>query len=221
MAFYYISIFSIIPLGVAYGVLGLVYWGLVRATRGVRARTLILSVVGVIFLVLPISEELWIAWNFAQACRQAGTFISKKVQVEGFYDDTRSSHAGKPTAQAVESFEKSGYRFVEMKADGKVVRVEKINGEWKPTLLDRPTAKYHFRMPSNHAPLGHRITKHETVVVDTTGGDVLGRYTRFSRDAPWFYWSIKGDYSCDAPGRWPLTRGNFSIYRDILQPASR
>ena len=256
MAFYYVSLFSIIPLGVAYGLLGLLYWGLARATRGARARTLILSLVGVIFLILPISEELWIAWNFAQACKQAGTFINKKFEVQGFYDSTRRS--------AYENTKRGGYRFVEQRSeDGKgVERVERADKDsaskalawyvsqhpgkdvpssviypmdektqivvfprtdeaWIVTKLDHPTARYHFRMPNSHARAGYRITKHEMVIVDTTTGDVPGRYTRFSRDAPWFYWGIKGDYSCDAPDRWPLTRGNFSIYRDVLQPVSK
>lgn len=62
-------------------------------------------------MVLPWSEELWIAWHFGQACEEAGTFIYKTVTVDGFYDDTCTTHAGPPTPQAVEAFDKAGYRI--------------------------------------------------------------------------------------------------------------
>lgn len=214
MGFYYVSIFSIVPLGIAYSILGGVFVGIVFATRRVVWRKTILSVVGVAFLLAPVSEELWIAWNFGQACKQAGTFVYRKVQVDGFYDDT--THWWR---QLTES---SSYRFVESRdnSNGNLWRVERDGDEVRHFRIDRPSARYHFRMPSSHAPIGHKLVKHETTVVDTVTGDVLGRYARISRTAPWFYWSIRGDFSCDAPGRWPLTRGNFSIYRDVLQPAS-
>jgi hypothetical protein len=221
MAFYYISVFSIIPLGIAYGLLALVYWGLVRVTRGARARRAILSGIAVAFLILPVSEELWIAWNFAQACQQSGTFINKTVQVEGFYDDTRSTHAGKPTSQAVQSFEKSGYRFLEMRGDGKVVRIEKVNGEWKPTLLDRPTARYQFKYtdPMNGTPWGHKIVRTGSVVIDSQTNDEIARYTSYGRGAPWFFiWLDKPGFVCDSPGRWPYTGSSRLVYEKAFTP---
>lgn len=121
MGFYYISLFSIVPLGVAYGLLGLVFWAIERATRGDQSRKAILGVVGVVFLLFPISEELWIAWNFGQACKDAGTFINKKVEVDGFYDSTMRS--------AYENTRPGGYRFVEQPTDDRkaVERVERAD----------------------------------------------------------------------------------------------
>lgn len=259
MGFYYISIFSIPLLAVVYIVLFLVFWGLARVTRGMPGRKALLAVLGVVFLVLPVAEELWIAWNFGQACKEAGTFIGKKVQVEGFYDDT--------TAWGPRQLAESKYQFVESKDSlyKKLSRVERANSEsrdralawyaeknpskerskdlfvvhpvsdseqivvspnsidaWRVTKLDRPTARYHYKMPHSHSPFAHKIVKHETVVLDSSTGDLLGKYTRFSRGSPWFYISVgKGDFSCDAPKRWPLTKGNFLIFQDVLQPASQ
>lgn len=225
MGFYYISIFSIVPLGIAYGLLALIYWGVVRASRGTPARKTILSVVGAVFLVLPVGEELWIAWNFGQACKEAGTFIHRKVEVEGFYDDTRSTHAGPPTPQAVESFENSGYRFLEMKGrDDSFVRIEKIDGVWKPTVLDRPTARYHYKHadPMNGTRVSHNVGRSGTVIVDSTTNEEIARYTSFGREPPWFYIGLGiAPFACDAPGRWPNTKGNALVYRETLIPASK
>lgn len=142
MGFYYISIFSIVPLGIAYGLLALVYWGVMRGTRAMPGRMAILSLVGVIFLILPIGEELWIAWNFGQACKEAGTFIHKKVQVEGFYDATMRS--------AYENTKPGQFRFVEQAtADGEAFeRVERVDDESRSKAI----AWYAERNPGKSLP---------------------------------------------------------------------
>ena len=223
MGFYYTSFFSIIPLAIAYAVLGLAFWGIVRATRGRRWRKPILIVAAVGFLLLPVSEELWIAWNFGQACKEAGTFIYRKVQVEGFYDDTRTTHAGPPTPQAVKSFEESGYRFLEMKGQEKFVRIEKADGQWRAFMLDRPTARYHYKWPNPHGDqVAHKVGKSERIVIDTETNEQIARYTGFGRRPPWFWIGLDTPaFACDAPGRWPLTRGNPLIYREALIPATQ
>jgi hypothetical protein len=105
MGFYYFSILSVIPLALAYGALALTFALIERKTRGRPGRKPWLIGLAVVILLLPISEELWIAWNFGQACKEAGTFIHKKVQVEGFYDSTMRS--------AYENTKPGRYRFVE------------------------------------------------------------------------------------------------------------
>lgn len=129
MGFYYISLSSIVPLAIAYGVLGLVFWGIARLTRGMRARAALLGIVGAVFLLLPVSEELWIAWTFGQACKEAGTFIVKKVQVDGFYDDTMRS--------AYENTKRGSYRFVEQRTEDRkgVERVEQADKEAESRAL--------------------------------------------------------------------------------------
>ena len=257
MGFYYLSIFSLILILVIYAVgIGLFRLVWVRILHRRFTGTIVWLVIAMI-LIAPWAEELWIAWNFGQACKEAGTFIHKKVKVDGFYDSTMRS--------AYENTRRGGYRFVEQAtADRKgVERVEragdeartkaldwyaernpgkslpkgqsviyplngnqrivvfpKSNETWLVTRLAQPTARYHYRMANSHTPVAHKIVKHKAIVVDSSTGDLLGKYTRFSRRSPWFYLSFgRGDFSCDAPGRWPLIRGSFSIYRDVLQPA--
>jgi hypothetical protein len=228
MGFYYFSFLSLVPLGIAYGLLALIFWGIARLTRGIAGRKVLLSLVGFVFLILPVAEELWIAWNFGQACKEAGTFIYRTVQVEGFYDDTRPGRPGPLAEQAKKSMNQSGYLFYERPLQdtrggpAKVVRFEKVGGEWQPMVLDQPTARFHFKQPSSNARVAHKIVKHETVVRDNSTGELLGKYTRFSRESPWFYVSLSnGDFSCDVAGTWPLVNGRFSIYRDVLRPVKK
>lgn len=214
MGFYYISIFSIVPLGIAYGVLALVYWGVVRATRGTRARRAILPIVGAVFLVLPISEELWIAWNFGQACKEAGTFIHKKVQVDGFYDDT--THWWRQLAE-------SKYQFVESRDNlyGTLWRVERAGDEIKHFKIDRPTARYHYTKPHSHTRVAHKTTMFEYLVRDTQANEILAREKTYAREAPWYFISLdRPTLFCPVSGKYG-ERIHATIYDIVLQPSER
>jgi hypothetical protein len=255
MGFYYYSIFSVIPLAIAYGLLALVYWGVVRATRGARARTAILSAVGVILLILPISEELWIAWNFGQACKEAGTFIYKKVSVDGFYNDTGAS---------LELVRTGGYRFIEGRGDKGVARVTLGNAElmreallrfqqetpgknpslqdvvrvklddktealvypkrgesWRITLLDRPTARYHFKKVHDHTKVSHELKKFEWVVVDNETSEQLARETTYARGPSWYFIGLnRPTLFCEVSGKYG-EKLVATLYAVVLQPTAR
>jgi hypothetical protein len=209
MGFYYISIFSIALLGVVYGLLLLVFWGIARLTRGVPGRKVLLAVVGVVFLILPVAEELWIAWNFGQLCRKdAGLFIQKVVEVEGFYDDT--THWWRQLAE-------SKYQFMESRDNtyGGLFRVERDGDGLRHFKIDRPTARYHYKRHYSHAPAAYKVVKHERVVFDTLVSEVLARELSYGRDAPWFYIGL------DRPVK--ICRGKRevkgSLYVNVLFPA--
>lgn len=215
MAFYYISLFSIVPLSIAYGALLLVFWGIARLTRAMPARKALLGVVGAVFLVLPVAEELWIAWNFGQACKESGTFIYRKVQVEGFYDDT--SHWWRQLAE-------SKYQFVESREYGtnKYWRVERDGNNLKHFAIDRPTARYHFKSTDSGTKVAHKIVKSQTVVIDTEKDEPIARYTRYGRGPAWFFIALDiPAYACDAPGRWPLRMESLLVYRNVLIPVDQ
>jgi hypothetical protein len=257
MAFYYFSLFSILPLGIAYGILALIFWGIAWGTRGIRRRGLILSAVGVVFLLLPISEELWIAWNFGQACKEAGTFIQRKVQVEGFYDDT----AGWGPRQLAES----KYQFMESRdvLHRRLLRVERTddasrnralawyaeknpsaeqskdlyvvyplndkeqvvvspNGmnAWRVTKLDRPTARYWYAVDQGER-LSHKLDRQQATVTDKQSAEVIARYVRYSREAPWYFIGLdRPNLGCDEPGGGPHSKRSFLIYREALTPST-
>lgn len=250
MGFYYISLFSIFPLGIAWGVLGVVYWRVARAMRGKPYRLAVLGMVAALFLLAPLSEELWIAWNFGRACKDAGTFISRTVFVDGFYDDT--------TGWGPRQLAESKYTFMESRdiLANRLIRVERTdaasrdhalawyadNGPkegrlkgpfviepiskdeqvvvapnridaWRVMTIERPTARYQYRS-RDHLPYSLKVVKHESVVVDSEGGELLGRQTIFGRYAPWFFIGL------DAPVR--LCYGTRPVkglvYQNVLLP---
>ncbi len=106
MRFYYISIISVLLLGLIYLVgTGLLTWfGLWLRKRWTKAWMVMVP----LFLLLyagPVAEEFWIAWNFGQLCkRDAGILIYKTAEVDGFYNSTGASF---------ELVRSGGYRWLE------------------------------------------------------------------------------------------------------------
>jgi len=174
MGFYYFSIFSIVPLGIAYGMLFLVYWGIARLTRGIPGRKALLVVVGMVFLILPVAEELWIAWNFGQACKEAGTFIYKKVQVEGFYDSTMRS--------AYENTRAGHYQFVEHATEDRkgIERVQLADDEARVKALTWFTKTYPGKERPKGKSLKYPVSDREQIVVFPNGVDAW-RVTKLDR----------------------------------------
>lgn len=182
MRFYYISIFSILLLGLIYLIgTGLLTWfGLWLRKRWKRAWMLMVP----LFLLLyagPVAEEFWIAWNFGQLCQKdAGIFIYKTVDAEGFYDDT--THWWRQLAE-------SNYQFVESRDNiyGGLWRVERDGKEVRHFKIDHPTARYQHRRLAWHTPVSHEVKRFENVVIDIQANEVLGRYVDYYRGAPWFF----------------------------------
>jgi hypothetical protein len=213
MGFYYISIFSIALLGIVYGLLLLVLWGIARLTRGMPGRKVLLAVVGAVFLVLPVAEEFWIAWNFGQACKKdAGLFVTKTVEVEGFYDDT--THWWRQLAE-------SNYQFMESRDNtyGGLFRVERDGDRLRHFKIDRPTARYHYRSLHLHRSVAYKIRAFEWVVEDTELQSVIAREKAYARDAYWFYIGLdRPTMFCPVFGKYgeKLTGG---LHRSVLMPS--
>ena len=163
MGFYYISILSALPLAIAYGALAVVFAIVFRLSRGMRARSAVLAVLATVFVILPVGEELWIAWNFAQACKAAGTVIHRKVFADGFFDATLRS-----------AFENTrhGYRFIEHPSDDRrgVERVEKGD----TTSAAKAVAWYVSQNPDRPLPksVSQPIDAQTRVVTFTDTGEV-------------------------------------------------
>ena len=181
------NIISSALLASAYLLLAFAFWPIARIGYRSTWGKMCVPFVGIVFLLLPISQELWISWNFDQLCKGAGTFIHKSVTVDGYYDGTRTTHAGPPTPQAIAAYEKSGYRFFEMKGREKFVRIEKIGAQWVARVLEHPTARYHFEKRYAHLDVSHGVRKFEWVVLDQSTGEELARETAFARDQNWYF----------------------------------
>jgi len=152
-----------------------------------RWRKIIITLLAFIALLLPWVDEVLTAWNFRKICNDAGEKIARTVRVEGFYDDTGTgtSTPGPVTGvQRIEALENSGYTFREARlVDGTISRVEKSNGGWHQTKLDKPSARYHFRRPMNEADAGRAASCSEEVVVDTHENETIASYRYCKRYA--------------------------------------
>ncbi len=215
MKFYYISIISVMLLAAIYlvGTAVLGFCGVWLRKRWKRAWIVMVP----LFLLLyaaPVAEEFWIAWNFGQLCKKdAGIFVNKTVEVDGFYDATMRS--------GFENIEKGGYRFMEHPSRDRtrVEHVEKVNGQWVTNELDHPTARYHYTTNIYGSRAAHKITRQESLVTDKASGAVLGRYVEYGRRSPWFFVGLgEVPYSCDGPDGGPNSKYNRLIYREILKP---
>ena len=228
MRFYYISIISVILLVVIYavGTAILVLFGIWLRKRWKRAWIVMVPLFLLLF-VAPIGEELWIAWNFGQLCnKDAGIFITKTVKADGYYDATAGllnvyTPVPKPAA---EYYEKAGFRFYELGlantqgGPSRVVHYEKVKGEWTPTVLDHPTARYHYKWPHMDTPMSHKVEKIERVVADSETGDILARETKYKRKAPWFFIGLDQPVMlCPGPGEHPL-ESHGSVFNLALKP---
>jgi hypothetical protein len=112
MRFYYWSFLNWIPITIFYVIVAVVLWILWRLIKDDKnAKYLILGLIPVM-LILPWTEELWIAERFDRLCKKdAGIFIYKTVEVEGFYNGSGAT---------LDLVRPGGYRFIESYSkDGK------------------------------------------------------------------------------------------------------
>lgn len=150
-----------------------------------------LAVAVPVVLVLPWAEELWIAWNFAKLCEGAGVHVTRKVQVDGFFNSTTTGPARPGVIsdpRRIASYEGKGYRFIERKAgygpDAKVSHVEKDDeGQWSVTILDAPEARYHFRFsdPRQEVPIKWKIEMVEKQILDSENAEIIAKDNVFIR----------------------------------------
>lgn len=161
MRFYHISILSVMLLGLFYlagtGLLAALWLWLRK--RWKRAWIAMLPLF-ILLYAAPVAEEFWIAWHFGQLCKKdAGIFIHKAVEVEGFYDATMRS--------AYENTKPGGYQFVEHATEDRkgFERVQRASEEERARAL----AWYAEANPGKERPkdksIFHNLNERERVVV--------------------------------------------------------
>lgn len=214
MRFYYISIFSVMFLGVLYLLgTGLLVWIWYRLRKWKWA-WMVMVPLFVLLYIGPIAEELWIAWNFGRLCsKDAGIFVYKTVQVEGFYDDTHGWRADKLRA--------SGYQWVEGRGADSYWRHEQVGNEVRSSKIDRPTARYWYRWSDFNTPVGYKIFKQGELIVDQHSGEILGTSVMYGRKSPWFFIALDDPgMSCPRPGEDPMKKSGL-LYKTILLPMAQ
>lgn len=207
------------------GLLALLWWRLAKRMK--RAWIVMVPLFGLL-AIGPWMEEFWIAWNFGRLCKKdAGIFIHKVVEVEGFYDATAGLYAATnpvPDA-AADYYEKGGFQFYELSmanprgGPSRVVHYAKVNGVWTATVQDHPKARYHYTTNIYGSRAAHKITRQESLVTDKSTEEVIGRYVEYGRRPPWFFIGLgESPYSCDGPDGGPNSKYNRLIYRKVLKP---
>jgi hypothetical protein len=207
MRFYYFSLFSWLAYAIVVAVVLPLLWLVWTRILKLKTANPTFWVLIAAIVVGPWVEELWIAYNFDRLCRKdAGAFINRTVEVDGFYDDTR---------QWWRQLQESGYQFVESREYGtkNYWRVELLGGGVRHFKIDQPTARYHYRTVNNAMPVAHQIKRFEDVVLDNQTGEILGRYTNYTRGAYWFFISLdRPIIECvEIKGKDPR------VYREVLK----
>jgi len=182
----HISFIGLFLVAAFYVIAGAALMYIGRRVRPGPARWMVVAPAAVVVLALPWLEEAWIAWQFSHVCRDAGLHVTREVRAEGFYDDTIivSAKPGPVTRPAwIDALDRAGYSFTENRLySGKVSHVEKVNGRWTLTVLDKPTARYHFESPVSLAKVGQGIYCSEETVVDTQTKQTIASYMHCSRE---------------------------------------
>ncbi|RLJ61236.1 hypothetical protein [Sulfurisoma sediminicola] len=163
-----------------------------RKTEGSPRRGALLLLAPVL-LVFPFADELWIAWHFERACKEAGVTVYRMVEAEGYVDATnvaqRDEDFGGPRLyysdpDSLVQFDKRGYLYREnLYSDGSVMHVERHPDGVYVSTLRQPQSRYHYRRAHKEtwAPAGFQMGRNEMQVVDSQTGEVLGRELWFSR----------------------------------------
>ena len=204
-----ITIFGIIIIAAySFAIVALVM-ALSGLLKNFRWRWWLLVPTALLLLALPWAEEAWIAWHFNEACKEAGVKVYRQVEVEGFYDVTMGT--------GYSFIEDYGFKFMEEKtSDGKIAHTERPEGQWKTTILEKPSARYHViyaYQPRPHAyeqPIGRKLEKFERLVVDSQTREILGRDVVINRwastaDELWAQFIGSTMRSCPGPDFQPYT----------------
>jgi hypothetical protein len=213
MRFYYMSLFSLVLVGLIYvfGTIFLVWLGKILKNRWDGAWKLMVPLFPLLYIG-PIAEELWIAWNFGRLCKKdAGLFIYRTAEVQGFYDDT--THWWRQLAE-------SDYQFVESRDNtfGGLYRVERDGGKLKHFEIERPTARYQITKPHDHTAVAYKTKMFEWLVQDTSTSQVLAREKTYARSAPWFFIGVdRRTIFCKVSGR-QGEKLHVTIYDQVLKP---
>jgi hypothetical protein len=137
------------------------------------------------------------------------------VEVDGFYDDT--THWWRQLKES------TSYRFVESRdrVTGTLWRVEREGNGVRHFKIDNPTARYHFLMDSG-VKVAYKIGRQSSTVWDREANAILAQYTRYDREAPWFFIGFgRPNIGCDGSDGGVQAKHSFLIYRDVLRPAAR
>jgi len=128
MRFFYFSVFSMLLWSAYFVVVTALIWLVWTKLFNRKFTARFATISALLVAVLPWTEEFWIAYNFDSLCRKdAGVFINKVAEVDGYYNDTGT------VTRIVDG---PLYKFIESPdGHGKYRRVERATDEEKARAL--------------------------------------------------------------------------------------
>lgn len=218
-------------------ILLLLVWPALKLLKRFRWKWAVVGPIALVLLAAPWAEEYWIARNFQIACEDAGVHVYKQVEVDGFVDDTSRRHRVeiKPglwnfDEKSLADWDARGYRFQEnMLIDGGVSHLERTARGIEVSILDQPTARYHYKhayQPTPYVieqPVGWKLEKLGTIIVDSETGETIGRDIQYRRtinvaEGSWrMFWGL-AKTTCEGTAPSPPI-GRDMLYRYVLIPA--
>ncbi len=217
--------------------LGLVYVPVTIAMAvwiGKRWRTqrrdiVVVGVVLFVSLAAMVIEAMVVNWRFRTLCDEVKLTITRKVVVEGFYDDGGFRSSGQAGAYGSSTLDR--YDFIEWRdSKGSIWRTERAEAAtltsaprplqpsrriWltdqgkeaalRSVQIDKPSARYHWRHQQFSTPIGHLLARRDELVIDTQTGEVLGKKGQIYRrppfiDAVWLRFFDSQPAMCVNPG---------------------
>jgi hypothetical protein len=163
MRFYYFSLFSWMAYAVVVFIAIALLWLLWTKMLKLKIRNPVFWGLVAAIIVGPWGEELWIAYNFDRLCRKdAGVFINKTVEVDGYYNDTGTVTrlVGGPPYKFIESPER----------DGGFRRVERASDEEKARALAWYAQKNAGKQPAENDWVTQPVSDRVQVTVEVSTG---------------------------------------------------
>jgi len=136
-------------------------------------------------LLGPWVEELWIAYNFDRLCsKDAGLFVNKTVEVDGYYNDT---------AAGVTRIVEPPYKFIEAPdSRGKYRRIERGTADEKARAIAQYVEKNNGKRPGEKEWFTQPVSENVQVTVEMNTGNVW-RITKLDKPtARYQYKTING-----------------------------
>jgi hypothetical protein len=174
MGFYYFSLFSWMAFLFYFAIAAAIILKICQANKlSNRWKASLL----VVTFIAPWTEELWISYNFGQLCRNdAGKFIYKTVNVDGFYDDA--------TEWGTRQLSESGYKFMESRENlgrERLWRVERVDNVIRDRTIALDVENNRGKLPPDHGYIEFPVSDDEKIIV---APDRVHAWRRMKIDKP-------------------------------------
>lgn len=174
----YISDLSLMVLAIFYlPLVVLVLWRVVRSQKLTGLKK-VFGLLGVVILAyaIPLGDVTLNSIAMTKACQKVGVHIYKTARVEGYFDSLGSEDFFR---------HRPGFRFVEYKRPGEIVRLERRDLEIVKSILPAPTAEYEVLLGEWAVDKEKRVEVSRDLIRHRASGEVLAERLIFNPMPGW------------------------------------